>query len=600
MNLFKSLTDLGRDIGSVALTEEIKRGYTLDLHTGELWPITTPITVPLRIPKRGSAAKSKPNFGYDSARYALSKNGLFLQHCLELAKTAKDRIAIQALEAYIANPVSSRKDLHELTGGALPTKPIMVGGKAVKMEDWVVLVLKGETLAMRPKLFALYQSRAADALQDGPEGYCLVTGKKAPIARLHPPITFGSKGGSISNLFSVNEGATQHFGDKQGFNFPVSVETAQLYTSALNRQFEHGAFLTDTGVIVSWPEGMAHHPVIPIIKSLLYRWHKNDQVEAIEELWKDLVLLTDLDTRINVAALVHKMARISVRHYRTLTVRELQHNLLEFRLRFRGVSTLLTLPRIIPYGEGKDDGKFVSISDLGFVDTVWSILTGEAFPAHLQHTVRLNLSREQRAQLMHRWLELLSGLPLPKETKVTDLDERYDEPREHFRRGKADEQTLLDKRLQLCDQFIRPDLKNAAGYQWGRFVAICCFSRIYYHALRGKNDLPTPKHDVLEQARQNPQRFRASFKPLRYVEQMIQRGRKGSKVLAFEAVYNALQDQHPPSQFNLEQGDLVYLGFHNQFRGLQDCRFRATDVLLKELADEAEMPPPVRTNDHQP
>ena len=67
------------------------------------------------------------------------------------------------------------------------------------------------------------------------QGLCLISGEKAPIARLHPAIkgVFGgqSSGGSI---ISFNKESFASFGKEQGANAPVSEVSAFAYTTALN------------------------------------------------------------------------------------------------------------------------------------------------------------------------------------------------------------------------------------------------------------------------------------------------------------------------------------------------------------------------------
>jgi CRISPR-associated protein Csd1 len=71
---------------------------------------------------------------------------------------------------------------------------------------------------------------------------CLVTGEKAPVARLHPGIkgVFGgqSSGGSI---ISFNLDAFTSYGHEQGSNAPVSEAAAFAYTTALNKFLEKGS-----------------------------------------------------------------------------------------------------------------------------------------------------------------------------------------------------------------------------------------------------------------------------------------------------------------------------------------------------------------------
>jgi CRISPR-associated protein Csd1 len=68
---------------------------------------------------------------------------------------------------------------------------------------------------------------------------CLVTGKQAPVARLHPAIK-GVWGGQSSggSIVSFNLDSFTSYGHEQGDNAPVSEYAAFAYTTALNRFLE--------------------------------------------------------------------------------------------------------------------------------------------------------------------------------------------------------------------------------------------------------------------------------------------------------------------------------------------------------------------------
>jgi CRISPR-associated protein Csd1 len=70
----------------------------------------------------------------------------------------------------------------------------------------------------------------------GAEAVCLVTGKTAPVARLHPGIK-GVWGGQSSggSIVSFNKAAFESYGHEQGDNSPVSEYAAFAYTTVLNR-----------------------------------------------------------------------------------------------------------------------------------------------------------------------------------------------------------------------------------------------------------------------------------------------------------------------------------------------------------------------------
>ena len=71
--------------------------------------------------------------------------------------------------------------------------------------------------------------------EEGEKAICLVTGKKAPVARLHPSIkgVFGAQSAGAS-IVSFNLNAFTSYGHEQGANAPVSEYAAFAYTTALN------------------------------------------------------------------------------------------------------------------------------------------------------------------------------------------------------------------------------------------------------------------------------------------------------------------------------------------------------------------------------
>jgi CRISPR-associated protein Csd1 len=73
------------------------------------------------------------------------------------------------------------------------------------------------------------------------EGWCLVTGHRAGVARLHPSIK-GVRGAQTSgaNLVSFNLDAFTSRGWSQGANAPISESAAHAYTTALNHLLSRG------------------------------------------------------------------------------------------------------------------------------------------------------------------------------------------------------------------------------------------------------------------------------------------------------------------------------------------------------------------------
>jgi CRISPR-associated protein Csd1 len=89
----------------------------------------------------------------------------------------------------------------------------------------------------RPAARALCASVAAASA--GAEAICLVSGNRAPIARLHPVIkgVWGAQSAAAS-LVSFNLDAFTSYGHDQGANAPVSEAAAFAYTTVLNKFLE--------------------------------------------------------------------------------------------------------------------------------------------------------------------------------------------------------------------------------------------------------------------------------------------------------------------------------------------------------------------------
>lgn len=105
----------------------------------------------------------------------------------------------------------------------------------------IVFRLSGEErfLHQRPAAAAVWSKLLVD--EEATEGFCLVTGEKSPIARLHPPIK-GVAGAQTSgaSIVSFNLDAFTSYGKDQGGNAPVSEAAAFAYGTVLNHMLRPG------------------------------------------------------------------------------------------------------------------------------------------------------------------------------------------------------------------------------------------------------------------------------------------------------------------------------------------------------------------------
>jgi CRISPR-associated protein Csd1 len=124
-----------------------------------------------------------------------------------------------------------------------PDNFAMLGWPEDMKDQNVVFVLERERLDNicihdRPAARDLWV-RLLAAEEKNAEAICLVSGRKAPVARLHPAIkgVWGAQSSGAS-IVSFNLDAFTSYGHEQGDNAPISEAAAFAYTTALNRFLE--------------------------------------------------------------------------------------------------------------------------------------------------------------------------------------------------------------------------------------------------------------------------------------------------------------------------------------------------------------------------
>ncbi|MDO4640085.1 MAG: type I-C CRISPR-associated protein Cas8c/Csd1 [Neisseria sp.] len=223
-------------------------------------PLPKLMSVP-RPEKRTSGVK--PNFLWDKTAYALGVESnkdkatakeqpyslsektfsAFRQHHLDLLQDTTDE-GLLAL----------RRFLEKWQPEDFQNPPC----KAEMLDANVVFALEKPTAFIHKREAAQQLWATLLKTDDATQGWCLVSGEEAPIARLHPAIkgVFGgqSSGGSI---ISFNKESFASFGKEQGDNAPVSEQAAFAYTTALNyllrRENNHCLTIGDASTVF-WAE----------------------------------------------------------------------------------------------------------------------------------------------------------------------------------------------------------------------------------------------------------------------------------------------------------------------------------------------------------
>lgn len=199
-------------------------------------------------------------FLWDNAKYVLGLDAsgkaerskqcfeAMAQKCQEILAAAVGEKAA-ALKAFFASwqPETAHENalLQSYMDDLLSSANLMfkVEGKSVEQDEEI------------RKAWDAYKSQQAS---DTAQGICLVTGKKAPVARLHPNIKgFYGAQSSGAALVAFNAPAYESYEHKQGDNAPVSEYAAFAYTTALNTLLasEKNYLRIGEMTVVFWAEG---------------------------------------------------------------------------------------------------------------------------------------------------------------------------------------------------------------------------------------------------------------------------------------------------------------------------------------------------------
>lgn len=205
-------------------------------------------------------SKVEAQFLWDNAKYVLGLDAsgkaerskqcfeAMAQKCQEILAAAVGEKAA-ALKAFFASwqPETAHENalLQSYMDDLLSSANLMfkVEGESVEQDEEI------------RKAWDAYKSQQAS---DTAQGICLVTGKKAPVARLHPNIKglYGAQSSGAA-LVAFNALAYESYEHKQGDNAPVSEYAAFAYTTALNTLLasERNYLRIGEMTVVFWAEG---------------------------------------------------------------------------------------------------------------------------------------------------------------------------------------------------------------------------------------------------------------------------------------------------------------------------------------------------------
>lgn len=360
---------------------------------------------------------------------------------------------------------------------------------------------------------------ACDEDDDAPEGLCMLTGKHAPIARVHPVVKgvvgAQSAGGA---LISYNKGksAFESFGkeDAQSFNAPVSEYAAFAYTTALNLLIAdraHTVRLGDT-TIVYWAEeeNSACQELFSIVAfgnetehPMTAKWI-HDFFERVREgrsfSYDDVDI--PFDTPFYILGIAPNAARLSIRFFLSGTFGGFLRSAAAHQERMEIIRPHYAKQGGIPIWQMlaetvKPESRDKSASPLLAGSVLRSILTDSPYPAALYENILLRIRAEQEEHKINfrRAAILKACLIKNKRRKITvALDETSTHPAYVLGRLFA----VLERIQQDADPSIQATIKdryfNAACATPARVFPV--LQKLSQHHLRKLQDTSKTYHEI--------------------------------------------------------------------------------------------------------
>ncbi len=408
-----NIDDDGTLLDIFPLSRQVQRGK----RTRE---VPRPMFVPEQVKRSGSSPKA--NFLCDNSAFVLgisvkdeekpnysAKRFAAFQELHQDILEGVDSEAAQAVLAFLEkhNPATARR--HPAIAPML--ERLLEGGN-------IVFQYRGRYVHEDPEVKRAWEDYKAR--QDAVNMQCLVTGKVAPIARLHPIVrrVRGTKQGRGS-LVSFNDRAYESYGriQQQGLNSPVSQKAAFAYTTALNYLLSdanpHGQMHLGDTTVVYWAESTnrAHEAAFSFLidpgsietdadgheprreaERALQSIAQHIQKGRALDLDALLSELGDENPRFYVLGLAPNSARVSVRFFITDPFRKLMDNVmghyrdLEMVREFENQSPYISVWHILDETVSKKSRDRNAVPLLAGA-VFRSILIGAPYPAALYYAI---------------------------------------------------------------------------------------------------------------------------------------------------------------------------------------------------------------------
>ena len=379
--------------------------------------------VPKGLGRSGSKSYEVSNLLWDHYGYVLAYAGekgqeqadkqhaSFTANVNELKQALPDDAGVAAVAAFLA----SAEEKSKVMQAANWAECAKVKGCNLSFR----LVDEAVDLVCQSKAVQAYVSQANQAQSDNiPKGICLVTGKLAPIARLHNPVK--GVNAKPAPFTSVNLSAFESYGKEQGFIFPVGEQVMFEYTTALNTLLAgENRFRIGDVTAICWSAKPT--PLEEYLASLISGGGKDNpdaHIDAVKSLYKSLYngKYTEPDgkEKFYLLGLSPNSARIVVRFWHETTVAALSESIAAWYddlQMVRGENSpypeYMPLPRLL--GNLVLDGKMENLPSDLIVQITDAALNNRVLPVSLlQAALRRNKAEQKitygRASLLKAYI----------------------------------------------------------------------------------------------------------------------------------------------------------------------------------------------------
>ena len=292
--------------------------------------------VPKGLGRSGSKSYEVSNLLWDHYGYVLAYAGekgqeqadkqhaSFTANVNELKQALPDDAGVAAVVAFLASSAEKSKVMQ----AANWAECAKVKGCNLSFR----LVEEAVDLVCQSKAVQEYVSQANQVKSDNVQkGICLVTGKPAPIARLHNAVK--GVNAKPAPFTSVNLSAFESYGKEQGFIFPVGEQAMFEYTTALNTLLAgENRFRIGDVTAICWSAKPT--PLEEYLASLISGGGKDNpdaHIDAVKSLYKSLYngkyTKPDGKEKFYLLGLSPNSARIVVRFWHETTVAALSESI---------------------------------------------------------------------------------------------------------------------------------------------------------------------------------------------------------------------------------------------------------------------------------